>query len=239
MARDSLVKIMYDRLFTYLVTRINATVDDAASAKMYIGLLDVYGFEFFEVNSFEQLCINFANEKLQQFFLETVFSGEAQVHTDEGVPWTPIEYADNKGIIAVIEEQPRGSTDARLDVPRGTRRGASSARATRSPRSRRRRTRVQRARRAEDQPQGEPHEGGPPDQALRRRRRVPLRQVPREEQRLARPGAPADGPQLVEADHRRGVYAWRAGVGGEKGRRRRGRARSARWGPSSARVSTR
>ena len=54
-ARDALVKIMYARLFDYLVVRINQTVDDVAKAKMYIGLLDVYGFEFFEVNSFEQV----------------------------------------------------------------------------------------------------------------------------------------------------------------------------------------
>ena len=53
-ARDALVKIMYDRLFTYLVNRINGTVDDTSRAYMYIGLLDVYGFECFEVNSFEQ-----------------------------------------------------------------------------------------------------------------------------------------------------------------------------------------
>ena len=72
-ARDALVKIMYDRLFTYLVNRINGTVDDTSRAYMYIGLLDVYGFECFEVNSFEQLCINFANEMLQQQFNADTF----------------------------------------------------------------------------------------------------------------------------------------------------------------------
>ena len=103
-ARDALVKIMYDRLFSYLVTRINNTVDDTERATMYIGLLDVYGFEFFEVNSFEQLCINFANEKLQQFFLTTVFSNEAATYKEEGIPWTPVSYADNKQIINLCED---------------------------------------------------------------------------------------------------------------------------------------
>jgi myosin heavy subunit len=107
-ARDALVKIMYDRMFVYLVNRINATVDDPSKATNYIGLLDVYGFEFFEVNSFEQLCINFANEKLQQFFLSTVFENEAQQYKEEGIPWTPIAYADNKEIIDLCENSTNG-----------------------------------------------------------------------------------------------------------------------------------
>ena len=102
-ARDALVKIMYDRLFTYLVNRINCTVDDSSRAEMYIGLLDVYGFEFFEVNSFEQLCINFANEKLQQFFLTTVFTNETATYKEEGIPWTPVTYADNSACLALLE----------------------------------------------------------------------------------------------------------------------------------------
>ena len=73
----------YARLFSWLVVRINQTVDDVKRAKHYIGLLDVYGFEFFEVNSFEQLCINFANEKLQQFFLSTVFENEGKAYKEE------------------------------------------------------------------------------------------------------------------------------------------------------------
>ena len=107
-ARDALVKIMYDRLFVFLVNRINKTVDDVERAKQYIGLLDVYGFEFFEVNSFEQLCINFANEKLQQFFLSTVFENEASTYKEEGVPWTPVAYSDNKMIIDLCEDNTKG-----------------------------------------------------------------------------------------------------------------------------------
>ena len=99
---------MYSRLFTWMVGRITGATSRPAEMKRYIGLLDVYGFEFFDVNSFEQLCINFANEKLQQFFLVTVFTAEEQVYKDEGVPWTPIPYADNKLVISIIEEQPEG-----------------------------------------------------------------------------------------------------------------------------------
>ena len=98
-SRDALVKIMYARLFTFLVVRCNATTDRASLSNQYIGLLDVYGFEFFEINSFEQLCINFANEKLQQFFLTTVFENEAATYKEEGIPWIPVTYADNKVII--------------------------------------------------------------------------------------------------------------------------------------------
>eukprot|EP00966_Prymnesium_polylepis_P077894 1805965-Prymnesium_polylepis.1 len=114
LARDSLVKIMYARLFTFLVTRINETVDKTSITRNYIGLLDVYGFEFFYVNSFEQLCINFANEKLQNFFLETVFAGEEAVYKEEGVPWNPIKYEDNKDIIELLE-MPNTGIYATLD----------------------------------------------------------------------------------------------------------------------------
>ena len=107
-ARDALVKIMYARLFVFLVVKVNATIDSADKSDRYIGLLDVYGFEFFQVNSFEQLCINFANEKLQQFFLQTVFENEATSYKDEGIPWTPIPYQDNMDIIKLCEATPDG-----------------------------------------------------------------------------------------------------------------------------------
>ena len=108
-ARDALVKIMYSRLFAFLVGRINRTTHKPQLSRRYIGLLDVYGFEWFEVNSFEQLCINFANEKLQQFFLVTVFESEKQAYKAEGVPWEPIPYADNAPIIAILEASPHGA----------------------------------------------------------------------------------------------------------------------------------
>lgn len=74
MARDAMVKIMYSRLFDFLIGRINWAIAETPGAGWnHIGLLDVYGFEFYNHNSFEQLCVNFANEKLQNFFLQTVF----------------------------------------------------------------------------------------------------------------------------------------------------------------------
>ena len=108
LSRDAVVKIVFARMFTFLVNRMNKVTSNREKQKRYIGLLDVYGFEFFDTNSFEQLCINFANEKLQQFFLKTVFTGEEQQYKDEGVPWTPIPYSDNAEIIALIENTTNG-----------------------------------------------------------------------------------------------------------------------------------
>jgi len=122
-ARDALVKIMYSRLFDYLVLRVNQTVDDAQRAKMYIGLLDVYGFEFFEVNSFEQLCINFANEKLQNFFLRAVFKAEELAYKNDGIRWEAITYTDNSAIIEVCEGKDKGifpALDSVCKAPKAT-----------------------------------------------------------------------------------------------------------------------
>ena len=69
----------------------------------YIGMLDVYGFESFEVNSFEQLCINLTNEKLQHFFLLRVFRAEEELYALEGVTWTPLSWEDNSGCVALVE----------------------------------------------------------------------------------------------------------------------------------------
>ena len=74
----------------------------------YIGLLDIFGFERFDSNGFEQLCINYTNEKLQQFFLGCVFKAEEEIHKHEGVFWRPIEFQDNQGCIDLIEKNPNG-----------------------------------------------------------------------------------------------------------------------------------
>ena len=119
-ATDALAKAIYSGLFSWLVARVNASItakgagaDGAAGKSKYrhVGILDIFGFEILRHNSFEQLCINFANEKLQQFFLTTVFDNEANQYKEEGVPWTPIEYADNKDIISLCEAQTTGSVD--------------------------------------------------------------------------------------------------------------------------------
>jgi len=81
-ARDALAKALYDRVFSYLVHHINASIDTGAvegeSRRTVMGVLDIYGFEIFGVNGFEQFCINYCNEKLQQLFIELVLKREQE-----------------------------------------------------------------------------------------------------------------------------------------------------------------
>jgi len=109
LARDALAKAIYAKLFDYIVDAINTSIRGAASdTSSFIGLLDVYGFESFQINTYEQLCINFANEKLQQFFLKFIFKAEETLYKEENVAWTRIEYQDNQGCIDLIEKSPTG-----------------------------------------------------------------------------------------------------------------------------------
>lgn len=97
-ARDALAKAVYDRLFTWLVSRINTSLHPANTSRRnnVMGILDIYGFEIFEKNSFEQFCINFCNEKLQQLFIELTLKSEQDEYLREGIEWVPVEYFDNK-----------------------------------------------------------------------------------------------------------------------------------------------
>jgi myosin-5 len=120
-ARDSLAMTLYSRLFEWLVQRINvalsASDSDASSSISFgnrVGVLDIYGFESFEVNSFEQLCINYANEKLQQHFNEHIFKLEQRDYEAEGIDWSYIKFYDNVGCVNLIEA-PRDSVLAILD----------------------------------------------------------------------------------------------------------------------------
>jgi len=108
--RHSMAKTVYSRLFDWLVWRINqSTMSKGGSAKTHkIGILDIYGFEVFEWNSFEQLCINFANEKLQQHFNSHMFTLEQQLYTEEGITWSHITWQDNREIIDALEKKPLG-----------------------------------------------------------------------------------------------------------------------------------
>lgn len=110
--RHSMAKVAYSRLFDWLVWRINQSTMAKATEKgneiRRIGILDIYGFEVFDWNSFEQLCINFANEKLQQHFNSHMFTLEQQLYTEEGITWSHIVFQDNKEIIDCIEKKPLG-----------------------------------------------------------------------------------------------------------------------------------
>lgn len=105
---DALAKELYTRLFDWLVARIceatrAATAGEDSGALKTVGLLDIFGFESFEMNRFEQLCINYANEKLQQKFTSDIFKAVQQEYSDEGIPWDRVEFKDNTPILALIE----------------------------------------------------------------------------------------------------------------------------------------
>uniref|UniRef100_A0A5K3EY26 Myosin motor domain-containing protein n=1 Tax=Mesocestoides corti TaxID=53468 RepID=A0A5K3EY26_MESCO len=106
-ARDGLAKVIYDRLFELLVTSINKAIPQS-NKFTYIGLLDIAGFEHFDVNSFEQFCINYCNEKLQQFFNERILKEEQIVYLREGLNVTTVTYIDNQDCIDLIEQKKTG-----------------------------------------------------------------------------------------------------------------------------------
>jgi len=101
--RDALAKHIYAQLFKWVVEHINAAMATTAKAKQFIGVLDIYGFETFEVNSFEQFCINYANEKLQQQFNLHVFKLEQEEYVREKISWSFIDFYDNQPCIDLIE----------------------------------------------------------------------------------------------------------------------------------------
>uniref|UniRef100_W5LQQ3 Osteoclast-stimulating factor 1 n=1 Tax=Astyanax mexicanus TaxID=7994 RepID=W5LQQ3_ASTMX len=102
--RDALSKALYARLFDYLVDAINKAMQKDHE-EFNIGVLDIYGFEIFQQNGFEQFCINFVNEKLQQIFIELTLKAEQEEYVQEGIKWTPIEYFNNKVVCDLIESK--------------------------------------------------------------------------------------------------------------------------------------
>lgn len=118
--RDALGKAVYDRLFSWIVEKINLAiaVDKRSVYQTYrssvIGVLDIYGFEIFDANSFEQFCINYCNEKLQQLFIELVLKQEQEEYQREGIEWKKIDYFNNQ-IICELVEQPHKGIIAILD----------------------------------------------------------------------------------------------------------------------------
>ena len=102
-ARDSLAKHIYAQLFDMIVLQVNNSLVQKGKSKNSIGVLDIYGFETFAINSFEQFCINYANEKLQQQFCQHVFKLEQEEYLKEKLSWTKIEFYDNQPCIDLIE----------------------------------------------------------------------------------------------------------------------------------------
>ncbi|XP_038064642.1 myosin heavy chain, striated muscle-like isoform X2 [Patiria miniata] len=100
----ALCKAIYDRMFRSLVHRVNKTLDTKATKQYFIGVLDIAGFEIFEFNSFEQICINLTNEKLQQFFNHHMFVLEQEEYKREGIQWDFIDFGlDLQDTITLIE----------------------------------------------------------------------------------------------------------------------------------------
>jgi len=111
-ARDAFAKAIYERLFSTIVSKVNDVIhvqnptEDAFYGRgknTVIGVLDIYGFEIFDENSFEQFCINYCNEKLQQLFVELVLKQEQEEYNREGVEWVHIDYFNNKVICDLVE----------------------------------------------------------------------------------------------------------------------------------------
>ncbi|XP_019705642.1 myosin-6 isoform X2 [Elaeis guineensis] len=123
LSRDALAKIVYSRLFDWIVNKINNSIGQDPNSKSLIGVLDIYGFESFKTNSFEQFCINLTNEKLQQHFNQHVFKMEQEEYTKEEINWSYIEFIDNQDVLDLIEKKP-GGIIALLDeacmLPRST-----------------------------------------------------------------------------------------------------------------------
>jgi myosin heavy subunit len=127
-ARNALAKEIYGRLFSHIVGHCNISlkpsVDSARrGVQLSCGLLDIFGFELLQCNSFEQLCINYANEKLQQYFLQFVLKKEQELYDLEGIVVPKVMPRDNEDVLQLIESKSVGML-ARLDeevkIPKGS-----------------------------------------------------------------------------------------------------------------------
>ena len=113
-ARDALAKAMFEALFHYLVSKINESFARDGSVQrddedlVSLNILDIYGFESFQHNTFEQLCINYANESMQKMFNHHLFVVEQKDYEMENIEWSRIEFVDNSSTLEVIENKPMG-----------------------------------------------------------------------------------------------------------------------------------
>ncbi|XP_023262040.1 unconventional myosin-Ig-like [Seriola lalandi dorsalis] len=112
--RDAFAKALYERLFGWIVGRINSVIEVKDynpvlhGKNTVIGVLDIYGFEIFDNNSFEQFCINYCNEKLQQLFIELILRQEQGEYQREGITWQHIDYFNNQIIVDLVEQPHKG-----------------------------------------------------------------------------------------------------------------------------------
>lgn len=109
---NALIKWLYDKVFKWLLESINKShsllIHGDREPRKFIGILDIFGFEILGDNSFEQLCINYTNERLQQQFNDRIFASEQELYAQEGINWTIITYRDNQNVIDLISKKPSG-----------------------------------------------------------------------------------------------------------------------------------
>jgi myosin-1 len=103
--RDALAKGIYSRLFDHLVAFINQAMEMKSEHLLNTSILDIYGFEIFNQNGFEQFCINYVNEKLQQIFIELTLKAEQEEYRQEGIKWTDVNFFNNKIVCDLIESK--------------------------------------------------------------------------------------------------------------------------------------
>ncbi|KDO30072.1 hypothetical protein SPRG_05263 [Saprolegnia parasitica CBS 223.65] len=124
-ARDAMARSIYGYLFEWIVAKVNTCIGgrECDATDRFIGVLDIFGFESFDVNSFEQLCINYANERLQHHFIDFVLTQEQKRYMAEGIPWVTLSVPLNDGCLDILEARPTGVLallDEECNIPKGS-----------------------------------------------------------------------------------------------------------------------